>query len=42
MILLARGRFGATATRVMEPLRVHGPITREADRRARAASAWPR
>ena len=30
MILLARGRFGATATRVMEPLRVHGPMAREA------------
>ncbi|QIK68194.1 ROK family protein [Nocardioides sp. HDW12B] len=29
MILLARGRFGATATRVMEPLRVHGPMARE-------------
>ena len=30
MILLARGRFGATATRVLEPLRVHGPMAREA------------
>lgn len=29
MILLARGRFGPTATRVMEPLRVHGPLPRE-------------
>lgn len=29
MILLARGRFGPTAARVLEPLRVHGPASRE-------------
>jgi predicted NBD/HSP70 family sugar kinase len=30
MILIARGRFGETATRVLEPIRVHGPVSREA------------